>query len=57
LTSRTVKEAMLVDLGSRDDEFLDIVKFVKEKILKIAGKPVRLNFDIKIPRFSNNKII
>lgn len=37
-TSRTVKEAMLVDLGSRDNEFLDVLQFVKEKLLAIAGK-------------------
>lgn len=37
-TSRTVKEAMLVDMGSRDTEFLDVLQFVKDKLLQIAGK-------------------
>ena len=37
LTSRTVKEAMLVDMGSRDEDFLEVVQFIKEKLLELAG--------------------
>lgn len=37
LTSRAVKEAMLVDMGSRDEDFLEIVQFIKEKLLELAG--------------------
>lgn len=36
-TSRTVKEAMLRDLGSRDAEFLGIVREVRDTLLAIAG--------------------
>ncbi|XP_071440862.1 2-aminoethylphosphonate--pyruvate transaminase-like [Hetaerina americana] len=35
--SNEVKEAMLRDFGSRDSEFIAIVKEVREEILKIAG--------------------
>lgn len=36
-TSRTVKQAMLRDLGSRDGEFLDVIRTVREKLLQVAG--------------------
>jgi len=36
-TSKTVKEAMLHDYGSRDDKFVNMVKEVREKILRLAG--------------------
>jgi 2-aminoethylphosphonate-pyruvate transaminase len=36
-TSRTVKEAMLRDLGSRDAEFLAIVSEIRERLLNIGG--------------------
>jgi 2-aminoethylphosphonate-pyruvate transaminase len=36
-TSRSVKEAMLHDLGSRDDEFINIVRRVRDRLLSIAG--------------------
>jgi 2-aminoethylphosphonate-pyruvate transaminase len=36
-TSRTVKQAMLRDLGSRDYEFIEIVKNIRAHLLKIAG--------------------
>jgi len=35
-TSLTVKKAMLYDLGSRDDDFLDIVKDVRNRLTKLA---------------------
>ncbi len=35
-TSRTVKQAMLKDLGSRDFEFIKIVKEIRQKLLEIA---------------------
>lgn len=37
-TSHNVKKAMLRDLGSRDQEFIDVVKYVQKKILDLAGK-------------------
>jgi len=36
-TSRTVKEAMLRDLGSRDVEFIEIVRSIRERLLDIGG--------------------
>lgn len=35
-TSRTVKQAMLRDLGSRDGEFLQVVREIRSQLLKIA---------------------
>lgn len=35
-TSRPVKEAMLRDLGSRDQQFLDIVRSIRRRLLAIA---------------------
>jgi 2-aminoethylphosphonate-pyruvate transaminase len=36
-TSRTVKLAMVRDLGSRDDEFIELVRRVRSQLLDIAG--------------------
>ena len=36
-TSAPVKEAMLRDLGSRDGEFIDGVRDIREGLLKLAG--------------------
>jgi 2-aminoethylphosphonate-pyruvate transaminase len=36
-TSQSVKTAMLRDLGSRDDEFIALVKDVRDRILQTAG--------------------
>jgi 2-aminoethylphosphonate-pyruvate transaminase len=36
-TSPTVKEAMLRDLGSRDSDFIDLVKDIRHRLLKLAG--------------------
>lgn len=36
-TSRRVKEAMLRDLGSRDAEFIDIVRDIRRRLLVLAG--------------------
>ncbi len=36
-TSSTVKEAMLRDLGSRDSEFLVVVRGIREKLLELGG--------------------
>ena len=35
-TTMSVKEAMLVDLGTRDIEYQNVTKSVREKLLKIA---------------------
>lgn len=35
-TSRTVKQAMLKDLGSRDLEFMNVVKEVRSKLLRVG---------------------
>jgi 2-aminoethylphosphonate-pyruvate transaminase len=36
-TSRTVKEAMLVDVGSRDDEFIAVVRDIRSRLLALGG--------------------
>jgi len=36
-TSRTVKQAMLRDLGSRDSEFISIVKDIRRRLVELAG--------------------
>lgn len=36
-TSRTVKQAMLRDLGSRDAEFITLVKDIRRRLLALAG--------------------
>ena len=36
-TSRTVKTAMLRDLGSRDTEFIELVRDVRNRLLGVAG--------------------
>lgn len=36
-TSRTVKQAMLRDLGSRDSEFIEVVARIRRRLLEVAG--------------------
>jgi len=36
-TSRSVKEAMLRDFGSRDSEFIDVVAGIRQELLDLAG--------------------
>ena len=36
-TSLSVKQAMLRDLGSRDEEFIDLVRSVRHGLLAVAG--------------------
>jgi 2-aminoethylphosphonate-pyruvate transaminase len=36
-TSRTVRQAMLRDLGSRDPEFIEVVRDVRRRLLEVAG--------------------
>ena len=36
-TSLPVKQAMLRDLGSRDDEFIEVVREIREGLLEVAG--------------------
>ncbi len=38
-TSSSVKEAMLYDLGSRDEEFLAVVRGIREKLLELGACP------------------
>ncbi len=40
-TSRTVKEAMLRDLGSRDDAFIEIVRDVRRRLVALGGATER----------------
>lgn len=36
-TSRTVKQAMLRDLGSRDYEFIELVRWIRGRLLELGG--------------------
>jgi 2-aminoethylphosphonate-pyruvate transaminase len=36
-TSRTVKEAMLHDVGSRDEEFIQMVRDIRQQLLELGG--------------------
>src|SRR6476659_6245070 len=36
-TSRTVKQAMLRDLGSRDVDFIGVIRSIRNRLLAIAG--------------------
>src|SRR5215470_16153360 len=36
-TSLTVKRAMLRDLGSRDSEFIEIVRSIRHRLLELGG--------------------
>lgn len=36
-TSRSVKEAMLVDIGSREDAFIDVVREIRRRLLALGG--------------------
>lgn len=38
-TSQTVKQAMLRDLGSRDSEFIEIVKDVRQRLVALCADP------------------
>jgi 2-aminoethylphosphonate-pyruvate transaminase len=44
-TKLSVKEAMLHDMGSRDKEFLEIVKEIRSELLKIAGVTRKEGYD------------
>lgn len=37
MTSDTVKEAMLMDYGSRDRRFMEAIKYIREEVVSIAG--------------------
>merc|ERR1711939_999978 len=36
-TSAGVKQAMLVDIGSRDPRMVDVIKDIRDKLLELAG--------------------
>ena len=35
--SRNVKESMMIDLGSRDKQFIDCIKDIRRDLLKISA--------------------
>ncbi|KAM3140413.1 hypothetical protein pb186bvf_007573 [Paramecium bursaria] len=37
LTTKSVKEACLIDMGSRDPEFIKIIKYIKQRLLDISN--------------------
>src|SRR5262245_48091140 len=43
-TSLTVKQAMLRDLGSRDDEFIKLVQSIRDRLLHLAGVSTAAGF-------------
>ncbi len=45
MTSRTVKQAMLRDLGSRDSEFIALVARVRSRLLEVAGTSKERGFE------------
>lgn len=47
-TSKSVKEEMLHDFGSRDYFFIETVKFVRDELLKIAGVTKELGYETVI---------
>jgi 2-aminoethylphosphonate-pyruvate transaminase len=44
-TSRTVKEAMLEDMGSRDHEFMDAIKVIRTQLLTIGHVSKELGYE------------
>ena len=44
-TSPTVKQAMLRDLGSRDDEFIALVRSIRQRLLAIGGVSQEKGFE------------
>ena len=44
-TSMTTKVAMMRDLGSRDFEFIEHVKFIRERLLQLAGVSVEAGYE------------
>jgi hypothetical protein len=39
--SPSVKEALTMDLGSRDSDFISIVKHVRDQLVKVAGNKLQ----------------
>ncbi len=48
-TSRTVKQAMLRDLGSRDAEFVEIVRDIRRRLVALAGADARTHTAVLMP--------
>ncbi|MEX2306007.1 MAG: 2-aminoethylphosphonate--pyruvate transaminase [Pirellulales bacterium] len=44
-TSRTVKQAMLRDFGSRDAEFIEVVRRVRNRLLALAGLSQKAGYE------------
>ena len=40
-TTHTVKAAMLRDYGHRDSDFLEVVSYVRRRLLEVAGRSVQ----------------
>lgn len=45
-TSPTVKQAMLMDMGSRDDSFIQLVAEIRAGILKVAGTSTAEGYEV-----------
>ena len=44
-TSQTIKQAMLRDLGSRDVEFIEVVREIRRELLNVAGPNVARQYE------------
>ena len=47
-TSPSVKQSMLRDLGSRDYEFIELIKSIRNKLLNLAGVSVNMGYEAVI---------
>lgn len=45
MTSKRVKEAMLRDIGSREEGFIEVVASIRSRLLELAGAPRDLGYD------------
>jgi 2-aminoethylphosphonate-pyruvate transaminase len=44
-TSRTIKQAMLRDLGSRDAEFIRVIREIRQGLLDVAGVSIQAGYE------------
>jgi 2-aminoethylphosphonate-pyruvate transaminase len=56
-TSGTVKSAMLRDLGSRDTEFIDLVKRIRDRLLALAGLSQQAGYECVLMQGSGTFVV
>nr|CAD7414619.1 unnamed protein product [Timema poppensis] len=52
--SRTVKEAMLTDVGSRDTDFIETIRAIRSKLIDIAGGHITAGVQNSLPDLGLN---